>query len=182
MSNGTDEIISAFTDDETSAFEARLSVKEIVTRREQLARWERYHIIRNVLRSDGPIMVDPTFADEVMAKIEQDPSSAQPEQRRYGFVKTVGGLALAASVAVMSVLGLRALSGGAGIETGAPSVAAKSTPVQQVVTAPPPQADTKRVNPMSRARMNSYLVNHAAHAAPHSMMSHARLVGYDMNQ
>ena len=61
MSKRHEEILSAFVDEETSAFETRASVNELVTDGSQRSRWERYHLISDTLRGNIPPILDPEF-------------------------------------------------------------------------------------------------------------------------
>jgi sigma-E factor negative regulatory protein RseA len=181
MSNHTDEVISAFVDNETSGFEARLSIKEMLQSDEQRTRWERYHVIRDALRGNLPATMDTDFTTEVMARIEAEPTAtAQGSARRsHQLLRPVGGLALAAVVAVVSVLALRSMRG------------TESAPSAQTIAQTEARDEAARVSepevpipisplntPAARARMNSYLVNHAEYATAGGVMPYARVFGY----
>ena len=183
-------MLSAFVDGEASKFETRLSVKEIVSDPEMRARWERYHLIGDVLRRDAPLIVDKDFCVKVMERIEATPveemASVEGETRTvrtwHSVSKPIGALALAASVAVVTVLGLKELtSPNVNVPDASPSVVQK-TPPPMVAGVQNVQGPLQSSNPQAKARINSYLVNHTEHASTRGIMPHVRLVGYDMNQ
>ena len=187
MTNRHEEVLSAFVDEETSTFETRLSVKEIVTDDGQRSRWERYHLIRDTLRGNVPPRVDKEFCNKIMAAIDGTVDSDLPSERwnkqSHAVLKPIAGVALAASVAIVTVLSVKALIVNApSVNTGA--VAQLDGGDQQAMREP--QADVRgslvTSNPSEEARLNSYLVNHAEYASRRSMIPYARIVGYDMRQ
>jgi sigma-E factor negative regulatory protein RseA len=179
MSNHADEVISAFVDDETSGFEARLSVKEMLQSDEHRARWERYHVIRDALRGNLPATIDTDFANKVMVRIEAEPTATARGGAglRHHLLRPVGGLALAAVVAVVSVLALRSMRGPELIPS--PQAIAQTEARGEAGRVSEAQKPISPLNtPAVRAQMNSYLVNHAKYSTRGGVMPYARVVGY----
>ena len=187
MTNRHEEVLSAFVDEETSAFETRLSVKEIVTDDGQRSRWERYHLIRDTLRGNVPPIVDKEFCNKIMTTIDRtvdsDPTSERAKINSYAALKPIAGLAIAASVAIVTVLSVKTLI------VNAPSVntgAVVQLDAEDQRGSRKPEVDVRRSlvasNPSEEARLNSYLVNHAEYASRRSMIPYARIVGYDVRQ
>ncbi len=191
MADNSEELISAYMDEETSAFESRLCIHEMVSDQSSRARWERYHIIRDALQGNLPTLMHSQFSSDVMEKVlHEDSLNARIKLADLRFssryLKPLGGFALAASVATLSFLGVRFINS----ETKAtsPVVAQRSddrTPVRHHTQV------SKRTNPIPRqawplttkdeARLNSYLVNHAEYASRTGIMPYVRIVGYDIN-
>lgn len=187
MTKRHEEVLSAFVDEETSTFETRLSVKEIVTNDDQRSRWERYHLIRDTMRGNVPPIVDKDFSNKIMTTIDGAAASDLPSERSnrqpYAMLKPFAGVAIAACVAVVTVLSVKALIVNApSVNTGA--VAQLDAGDQQAVRRRETDArgSLSSSNPREEARLNSYLVNHAEYASRRSMIPYARIVGYDMRQ
>ncbi len=183
MSNKSDEILSAFMDEETSAFESRRCANGLVSDKIMRSRWERYHIVREALHGNLPVVMDQNFSRSVMRRIQEQEAQGKPERvPSFRFWKPVGGIAIAASVAALTLFGVRSLTNPEPVLTSVEVAELQPNDQRQTVNiehaAPPRGWD---VDPRARARMNSYLVNHAEYAARKSVMPYARIVGYDMN-
>ncbi|MDH5593708.1 MAG: sigma-E factor negative regulatory protein, partial [Gammaproteobacteria bacterium] len=101
------EQISALVDGELDANERPLLIKQIEADESLQAEWERYHLISDVLKGHLAHRASPGFAESVRENIEQEPL-VQVSQARKLFqsnaLKYVGGIGIAASVAIVSVL------------------------------------------------------------------------------
>jgi sigma-E factor negative regulatory protein RseA len=186
MSNKSDEILSAFIDEETIAFESRLCIKELLSNDGQRSRWERYHVIRDVLHGNLPEVIGRDFSHAVMQQIQDQEVSAPDKATgftRYRFLKPIGGLAIAASVAALTIFAIRPYLSSDSAKTVL-EVAKIEPNVKQeaAVSSNIPPVKGWISNPSTEARMNSYLVNHAEYAARQGVMPYARIVGYDMNR
>jgi sigma-E factor negative regulatory protein RseA len=181
----TREILSAFADNESSPFEEKLSVNELLNSEEQRARWARYHIIGDALRRETPERIDPGFSGRIMRQVERLPmhSGAHPAGgHRSGFLKPVASLVMAVTVAVVTVLGVRALnSPGDGAVEG-PDLASSASGV--ISEANPSAATDLRAGglpPETQVNLERYLARHAGYAPSGGMTPYARIVGYDMD-
>lgn len=178
------EQISAFLDGELPAAERQLLLERL--RRDPALReqWGRYQLIGDGLRQGLPPRVDLGLADRVMAELETLP--AQHGGGGSGrLVKSVAGLAVAASVAVVTVLAVRQLDVPDGGADHAQMAAAPQT-------LPAPQAyvrvqqggswDGAGTPPQGVDRLNEYLVNHNEYAASAGMpgvLPYVRIVGHE---
>ncbi len=183
MINKSDEILSAFMDVESSAFESRFCVKELLRNEIKRSRWERYHLVRDALQGNLPAMVDKDFCKKVMEKVEyQEISRVDTAQAssRSKYLRPLGSIAVAASMAVLMVWGVRWFVDSQPIPQ-ALEVAEVNTPINKDPTISENISSPKGwyVDPKAEARMNSYLVNHAEHAARKDVMPYVRIVGYD---
>lgn len=201
MNTPLDERISALIDDEVGAFEARRLVDEVLASPEMRDRWTRYHLMGDALRNTLPERFDNTLVDRVMARVESesahtDSAAGRPRSVRPGWAKPVVGLAIAASVAAVSVFSLKTFTGNGEIPamTAATNVETLAAPVlvqpaggmvkpvnvgaiipATARTAPSePEPARKLYDP----RMHSYLATHAEYAAQPGMMSRVRVVGF----
>lgn len=131
--------LSRGIDGDLSETERRELVDALLTDPELAQRWKRYHAIGDYMR-EGPLPVDITarvsaaLANEAPLAGGNVVSLAAFAGRRRRFAQPVVGLALAASVAVATVVGLRVLWP-QGDATGPASVASVSAP-QQLLEGP----------------------------------------------
>lgn len=192
MADKGEELISAYMDEETSAFESRLCIHEMVSDQSSRARWERYHVIRDALQGNLPTLMNSQFGSDVMEKIMcEDALNARIKLADLRFsaryLKPLGGLALAASVATLSFFGVRFINS----DTKVSSPVVAQSNYEGVAIHRHTQV-SKVSNPISRqawplttkdeARLNSYLVNHAEYAAKTGITPYVRIVGYDLNR
>jgi sigma-E factor negative regulatory protein RseA len=187
MNDRNDEILSAFVDDETSEFESRLLIKELAADEEKRIRWERYHLIRDTLQRNLPLIIDNNFCHcvrvRIQAEISADVVSKAPNKALFPWLKSIGAMALVGAVAVIGVWSVRTVVGPnsavnpplvAQVKPQSSNELEKAKNVQATMPGP--------ANPRATVRMNSYLVNHAEYAASQSVMPYARIVAYDIGQ
>ena len=196
----TRERISAFMDGALRGSDRARVVKSLYASPERRREWARFHLIGDALRKTGPIAGTATIADRVSAQLARERIvHAGPRFRRRVWAP-LPGLALAASVAAVAILGVRSLDDGIEVQTVA-SVA----PVRQAVQAAPrARADTgsrvQRVAAASAqrvlasaagrpwsdatgdagARINAYLIHHSEHASlgVRGVLPYVRVVGF----
>lgn len=184
MRTEDDELLSAFVDGEISRFHARRCCEGLLAKPEHLSRWARYHLIRNALRHDLPPRVDASFARRVMAQVQAEalPRPALQGSQRAKLIRPLVGTALAASMAVISGLGLYrwVATGPQAPVPGTTTVAGFNPLVEEgplerttveALALPP-------VNPETATILKTYLVNHAQHAASADMLPYVRVVSY----
>ena len=168
------EKLSALMDNELSELEQRRLLKELEGDANLCATWERYHVVRAALRKEDLSRSPAGVADAVARAI-----AAEPNHRRLSsitFGKVIGGLAIAASVAVVAVLNVSPLT---------PSKDA--SPVAQSVTPPATLAaqQTAPGTPAADSPLNSYLVEHGEvtpSAGMGNMLPYVRTVNHDKNK
>lgn len=125
------ESVSALADDEASALELHRLLKASETDPEIKAVWSRYQLIGSAMRRELPAVQVGDLASRISAAIEQEdlysseslpaPSEASGEERRRfgGWWQQLGRVAVAASVAVVAVIGVQQFP----IESAAPELA-----------------------------------------------------------
>ncbi|HHC71280.1 MAG TPA: hypothetical protein ENK54_00135 [Thiotrichales bacterium] len=190
MSERIDEQISALLDGELAAGESELLLKRLERDPGLRERWGRYQLISDTLNGHLPERVDMALADRVMAAIEEEPVWHEPSAGRnplsMRLAKPVAGLAIAASVAVVTLAGVESLRNGNGGQK-APAV------VAEVQRAPTPAGSFTYVSgtrwraagPEVQAKLNGYLVNHTEYSGSSNlqgMFPYARVAGYDVRQ
>jgi negative regulator of sigma E activity len=183
MNEELDSQLSAMFDDELPAAECELLARRL-SRDEQLkARWGRYAVIGATIRAERGVRLNAALARKVNAAILAEPAlgaGATPQRApisSWRWRQGVAGLAVAASVAAVSIFWLR---GQAPLATG-PVAARVAAPVQALATtqvaassAPAGQADSYVVprTPAGRSvvvpitELANYVVAHSAVSSP----------------
>ncbi|MBD3670565.1 MAG: sigma-E factor negative regulatory protein [Gammaproteobacteria bacterium] len=185
MSHKINEQVSAFMDGETDKDEFDALIKRLCHREahDEQACWERFHLVRDALKKNLPDVMGHDLRQRVSSALKDEPSVLAPRRFHIDwgrFSKPLAGAAIAASVASVSIVGLRMmLPETASVATVASSPA---TPVVEEniarVTERPAAADE---SPNERAaRLNGYLVNHSEFASPSGIQAlppYVRVVG-----
>jgi sigma-E factor negative regulatory protein RseA len=172
------ENLSAFVDNELSEFEERRLLVELGHDPQLRATWERYHLIRAALRNELERLAPATLSGAVAEVVAREPLRRHWRTSATMLGKTVGGLAIAASVAAIAILSLQSPVTPRG-ETE--SVAQATAGGQAVRVATPVAA---RV-PTAADALNAYLVEHsefAPTAGLGNMLPYVRTVGHDSNR
>lgn len=166
------EQISALTDDNLSHGEHELLIRRFSVHRELRLCWERYHVIGEAMRKGLPHVDTRGFADRVMQVLEGE--SPQHEAPRSGLLsnlsKGLAGMAVAASVAAVAVVGLRHDTGHMiqGASAAAPSEIVPSNAAANVTPASFGTVSNATWNgntPDVQAELSNYLINHNEMAA-----------------
>jgi len=108
MTNASDEQISALVDGELDDQGCHAAVDELLNQSDFRKSWGRYHLIGDALRRSLPRTIDAQFSARVMAALEDEPTVLAPRTRLgAGLGQRLAGLAVAASVAAVAVLGVQ---------------------------------------------------------------------------
>lgn len=185
MSDKIGEQISALVDDELADWEREPLIDRLERDPALLGRWERYHLISNVIRSKRPAPPDSDLAERVSQALDAEPALlVVPARRRTLPVskRQVAGWAIAASVAAIAVLGVRSAVQEA--DKGGDLVAAVPSETIYVRYSQHPQLRWDSAQPEVESRLNHYLMNHGEYSfstpGMHSRLpSYIRMAGYE---
>ena len=180
MSDSLNEQVSASVDGELDGAETGLLLRRLSTDAELRARWARYHLISDTLKNNLPQQLPVNLAERVAEAIAD-----QPTPRRLfspaRLLRPAAGLAIAASVAALAVLGMRSphpeADSGSGRQVASALVVPQATRVSGT--------HWDRTQPEVAARLNTYLLNHNGHAETAGMQAvlpYVRIVGYDVGE
>lgn len=193
MSEDKHEALSALVDGELSAEDGPRLLDHVLADVSLRRRWSTYHLIGDVIRRH---VIDQQ-ADSEHPDNSSDAAKPNPAKARHktGRLRPLAGLALAASVALVTVLGIFALTGGrqATVEVAqnSPSipVSIPSKPAPTSVVGGAVGIDLARMTwndaaPAVTNRLNGYLVTHNEYLSNEmrGMLPYARLVAYDDGQ
>ena len=175
MSEQLKESLSAVMDGEADEFEIRRVLNEAADDPELRGVWERYHLVRSVMRGEGRTLGADRLSARFWTQIDAgeaapvdeiaEPANASPRASRSTWVtwgQRVAGVAVAAGVAAAVIVGYR-------IDESAPTPPAQVAVVEPAV----PSAamalfdDETRVQPaaLDLQRAHAYMLHHAHHVA-----------------
>lgn len=98
-----DEELSACMDGELERSKYHFAIKRLVEQPEASRRWARYHLIRATIKKEG--LAGHELASRVAAALREAPViQVQPTPPRW--LKSLAGAAIAATVAVVAVMGM----------------------------------------------------------------------------
>ena len=195
----SNELLSAFVDGELPG-PARDRIVDALYGRPELRRaWMRFHLIGDAVRKVGPVPGADSIAEEVDAALsDEGVVHFQPRARR-ATLRALPGLAIAAAIASIAILGIHSLDDGG---AQAPRITGDSRPELTVAASASGTADPaasrvvslaaqttgaesnrlqwSNVAPDAEARLNVYLVNHNAYAGNgmRGVLPYVRIVGY----
>ena len=196
----SNEQVSAFIDGELQG-SARDRVVDALYESPNLRRaWARFHLIGDAVRQVGPVPGACSIAGKVGEALSGERIGlVRPRSRRRG-MELLPGLALAASVAGLAILGIRGIDDDGGVQSpplaessrhevpmATPTPAISDPAVSRIAstTAQPAGPETARlqwsdVAPDAEARLNAYLVNHNEYAGNgmRGVLPYVRIVGY----
>ncbi|HEY5682689.1 MAG TPA: sigma-E factor negative regulatory protein [Sulfuricaulis sp.] len=179
MSNTEDnrEKLSALVDNELNDLDERRVLTALEQDVELRNTWERYHLVRSVLRQDMDTVLSPEIAKRVSASIEKDPVSAISFPRQK-VIQLIGTFAIAASVAAIAIAGVQFLNRP---HSGPVASLAVNEPApENIIRAGTTRWDRKE--PETESALNNFLVEHnefASSSGIGGMMPYVRVVGYD---
>lgn len=112
MTNPIDENISTLIDGELETAERDQILYEMCQSNELKERWQRYHLIKEILKSKHPRRIYPDFSQTVMTALEAEPTVLVPPPTLNKpflspIAKRFAGVAIAASVATIAVIGVQ---------------------------------------------------------------------------
>lgn len=179
MNEELDSQLSAMFDDELAPEECELLARRL-SRDEQLkARWGRYAVIGAAIRSERGVRLNAPLAGRVSAVILAEPALATAHTTRRGGVRwwqAVAAAAVAAGVAVVSVLWLRTQAPLAGAPLSAHLTAPTATVAGAAVVPAAavgasdsyvvPRAPAVRAALVPSTELANYVVAHSVFSSP----------------
>jgi len=193
MKETSQELLSRVLDEDVSEFETQRILKEMKSNDRLRSTLHRFYIIGHAMRDELPKRINTNFVHNVMSRLTDEEMSA-PEfnedkelekdnhAKDSGRFKTAIGLAIAASVAVVSFVSFQNY-----VQTNN-----ETTPTAIVADRVVEESDIQRVssedlqnfisNPKAAASFNSYIMNHAEYASPRVSVPHVRIVGYGKDE
>jgi len=184
------EQISALVDDELEQGSGFV-LHALKTDEAYKGAWGRYHLIGECLRGHLPARVDMQLADRICKALHDEPVT-RTSYRFPRLVKSVAGLAIAATVAAIAILGVRQIGSGPAA-TATPPIAYKPPSTNSdyqtvtVTAGPPPQAPGRNYSTPddAQSRLNRYLVNYneyRSNSGVQGTMPYVRIVAHEVEE
>ena len=192
MSEHKRQQISSLMDDD-SVHESSGVIHEFGSHDELRQTWIRYHLIGDCLRGNVPEKVDLKLADRIGQAIAAEPSILAPG-RYTTYMKPVLGFAIAASVAMVAILGLQHTNTDPSLSIPSQPIALQQpvTSNQQVAGNYSNQGNTPQVQQLpastqinAGSRLNRYLVNYneyRANAGMQGILPYVRIISYETEE
>ena len=133
MSNeNMSEVISSLVDGETEI--SQTDIENIKNNPETAKKWANYHLISDILQDKAPAATPKDFAQGVMHAIAQEPVVLAPKAKAStkSWYRPIAGLAVAATVAMVTIGGLQTVWNNNSIDK--PAVLISQTDSQQSTT------------------------------------------------
>jgi len=194
MSKHVNESLSALMDGESDEREQErlLNLMSAVDQAALKSKWARYHLISEGMQGDV-LLLKGDFASSIREAIENEPVVLAPRALKVTkvqnkWLKGVAGFAIAASVALVSIVGLRSLQNENGGVDSQMALQAPPTMLLQprqdvrLVTAPLHGTRWDVHRSTVEKRLNGYLATHTEHTVlgeVQGVVPYSRLVGYD---
>jgi sigma-E factor negative regulatory protein RseA len=164
--------LSALADGELNQHESDLLLRRLSRDHRLSSQWQRYHLIRACLQSEASLAIQPSgsLQQRVSQAISDEPVMVDSLTARVArrWLQPAAGAAIAASVAVVAVVGLNADWLERNSTQGAAEAAAftsQSTPMDRLFTQPPAPVSWSQPSELQRARFNQLLHQHNQVAA-----------------
>jgi len=182
MNEELDSQLSAMFDDELASAECELLARRLSRDGELKARWERYAVIAAAIRAERGVRLNARVARRVSVIVGSEPALAghsAPRSRRQRWLRPAAGLGVAAGVAAVSILWLRAQAPPGAVVATPPlaAVPAQRVTAPAVIRAASPRAsgpDSYVVPPAARGaaavvpatELANYVVAHSMFSSP----------------
>ena len=175
------EWLSALADGELQGQELEQALNELRDDPDLLASWSAYHVVRDTVSSNLNHSVDLQLHSRIAAALESEPTVLAPQRRARPWLKQVAGLAIAASVTGVAIIGVQSMNG---VDTNSAAI-----PVAQkqeyLRMEPRLVARVEEKSSQSSDALNAYLVNHneySANSGIQGMLPYVRIVGHKVGQ
>lgn len=158
MNERDHELLSALMDGELDRFTAKRVIDQTLRDPEAIRRWKHYHLISDTLQHGLHGASGDELRDRVRLAIDNQPAAGGGA---LGWMKPAAGFALAASVAVVAVLGVQGLNQddrGSGERLAANSASSNTASVHptELLTV----ADRAEAERLAETQMQRYAVEH----------------------
>ena len=193
MNDHHKEQISSFMDSEMTD-DTSVALDFLVSNETMRNSWNRYHLISDILQRKSPIHIDNQLSTRISESIKQEPTILAPVSKSLStLLKPVLGIAIAASVAVVSILGIQQYQTGGNPDISTARVNTAPTqlpssrigmPVQPIVVS----EGRLRPSPIEiqlNAQLSRYIMNHneyRTNTGVQGVKPYVRMVATEINE
>jgi sigma-E factor negative regulatory protein RseA len=182
MVNNRQEQVSALVDGELEGGELQRALNHLKDEPELRERWQRYHLISDTLHNSLPDHVIPDLRQRVAERLKDEPVILAPKPRTIhvpGLLRRTAGLAAAASVTAVAILGMQYING----ERNGYTTTAQTTP-PAASTAMRASVEAVQGAPADPA-LDPYVVNHNEYSVSSGMqgvLPYVRIVSHGSDE
>lgn len=186
MTANQNELLSALVDSELKGKELQEALDLLNSNEQARVQFQRYQIASDVLHGHVSVNQKVDLTERIAAALKDEPAIVSTMKKKASvisfpkqFWKQATGLAVAASVGALAVMGVMTQSQNQLMPTTA--LASIETPTEAITVAQSPSRWTVGEQEVEE-RLNTYLVNHNEYAGASDVFSYARVVSYDAGQ
>ncbi len=182
MNDENRERLSALVDGELHGEALEGALDTLGNDPELQSSWRAYHLVRDTVSSNLDHSVAPQLYQRVASALASEPTILAPPRRERPWLKHVAGVAIAASVTGVAIIGVQSMNV-AGPATTAPQVAQKQEYLRMAPTRLA-EANKEKPRPGGEA-LTPYLVNHneySANSGIQGMLPYVRIVGHKVGK
>ncbi|MEE4638712.1 MAG: sigma-E factor negative regulatory protein [Wenzhouxiangella sp.] len=176
MTEANREQLSCLMDGELERHGRDFLVRRMSGDRELTGQWRRYHVIKACLQREFSGQLD--LSDRVAAALSDEaPVGGESVARRW--LKPVGGMAIAASVAVAALIGINSSvleQGQPDRSAGQPGFVSQPSPLDRPFNQPLVPVSLSETSFADRQRINTYLLRHNQAAGGAGFTSYVPIV------
>lgn len=180
MADDKREWISALADGELAGAEMSRALDALRNDQSLQSSWSRYHLISDALHGNLESRVDLDLHSRISKALESEPTILAPQspRKQRPWLRHVAGLAVAASVSGVAVIGFQQMNG---VDSGVPAqTMAEAAPPQNFVRLTP-QPVNVAVEKDSSQKLEPYLVEqheYSVSSGVNGMVPYVRIVGH----
>lgn len=184
------ERLSALTDDELQGRALNEAIDELLSDPQLQQCWALHHLVRDGMNDGASIDMGRRLQQRLHVALEQEPTVLAPRRIvSRGWMRHVAGIAVAASVTGVAIVGIQQLNQPAGStgHTQAPALASTPSPretIAQAERAPSSHGPAQVAEQVRSDWFAPYLVNHNEYSSStnmHGMLPYVRIVGHGSN-
>ena len=181
MAEDKKEWISALADGELGDGQLGKALEALRGDASMQTSWSRYHLIRDTLHSNLESRIATNLHQRIAAAIEQEPVLLAPQRPQRSWLRHAAGLAVAASVTGVAVLGVQQMNSSEQAKPAA-TMAEVMQPQNIVrIEEPAVAANSLPEGQQDNQNLAPYLVNHNEYSVSsgmHGMLPYVRIVGH----
>lgn len=182
MNKENKDWLSALADGELHGAELQRAVDALREDDELKQSWKAYHIVRDAVTSNLHGTSELQLHERVSEALRNEATVlAPPGRHKRPWLKQVAGLAIAASVTGVAIIGVQNING---VDT-APSVSTVAEKQEYIRIDPVVLARSKEEMKADNDELDAYLVNHneySSNSGIHGVLPYVRIVGHKSGQ
>lgn len=183
MTINQNELLSALIDGELQGIELEKALQVLATDKMATAQFQRYQRTKDVIQGYGERGLSINLTDRISNALKNEPEFSQQTAHKKAevinfpkpFWKQMAGMAVAASIGALAVVGVMTQPQNS-LVTNTPMAVIDIT--NDVITVAQTGVRWTVAEPEVESRLNTYLLDHNEHTGSSGVFSYARVVSY----